>query len=450
MAKKIFNIFSIILIGSAVFLVPLEKIGAALDITTTSLPPGTQNQKYLEPGFQFEATGATNYTWAWSKLETGYRDCGDVTRTLPPGLSLSVNGLLFGTPTQSGNFGFRITVNNDTMKRFCMIISPPEGATPTSLQMVAPFPPNGQPGKSYSHYQKAAGGTEPYTWSLLKADQGEWLYIDTKNNEGLLFGTPPSDETVAFTLRVTDSKGKVGEGKFSIVIGTGVKPSDSGSTGSAGSQTRSAPTGLQIAWPPSPLGTVLQEDSLTILIKYFYEWGISLGGLAVFVILVIAGFQYLTSAGNAAKMSDAMGRIRSASFGLILLLGSVLLLNTINPQLTQLRIPQLDPQTQGATSTFGIIPTSDPGGEECESVVLYSSPDFENPKYTLGKGAKDNFPSPGVTVKSIKIKGDCLLILYPRFNQQQTETQVPSIFATSYSEVSGDASFLSYQVIDLK
>jgi len=102
--------------------------------------------------------------------------------------------------------------------------------------------------------------------------------------------------------------------------------------------TSSAVLALQVEWPDSPgipNGTSLDPNSeLPQLIRYLYEWGIALGGLAVFVVLVYAGFQYLTSAGSPAQMTEAAERIKSAVIGLVLLLGSVLILNTINPELT--------------------------------------------------------------------------------------------------------------------
>jgi len=101
---------------------------------------------------------------------------------------------------------------------------------------------------------------------------------------------------------------------------------------------------LQVAWPPSPLGTSLNDDSeLPTFIGYLYEWGISIGGFLVFIALIIAGFQYLGSIGNPAMMRGAKDRIISALLGLALLLGSWLILNTINPQLTKLQLPPFDP-----------------------------------------------------------------------------------------------------------
>jgi len=99
--------------------------------------------------------------------------------------------------------------------------------------------------------------------------------------------------------------------------------------------TSSTALALQVDWPDSPLGTPLNEGSeLPQLIQYLYEWGIALGGLAAFVALLIAGFQFLTSAGNPTSMSEAKGRMQSAGIGLVLLLGSWLILYTINPELT--------------------------------------------------------------------------------------------------------------------
>jgi hypothetical protein len=97
--------------------------------------------------------------------------------------------------------------------------------------------------------------------------------------------------------------------------------------------------GLELNWPTSPGGTKLDGSSqLPDLIKYLYEWGIGLGGLGVFVSLLIAGIQYLTSFGNPTSMKDAISRIQSAIIGLVLLLSSWLILNTINPDLTNFNV----------------------------------------------------------------------------------------------------------------
>ncbi len=107
-----------------------------------------------------------------------------------------------------------------------------------------------------------------------------------------------------------------------------------------------------LAWPDSPAGTALNDKSeLPSLIQYLYEWGIALGGLAVFVSLIISGIQYLSSFGNPTSMKDAMDRIKSAFLGLILLLSSWLILNTINPNLTNFQSLSLN--LEDVKSDFG-------------------------------------------------------------------------------------------------
>jgi len=104
----------------------------------------------------------------------------------------------------------------------------------------------------------------------------------------------------------------------------------------------------EIWWPDSPFDTILDPDgsrtgtpsTLTDMVRYFYEWGIFIGGLAVFISLIIGGFLYLTSMGNPARMSEARDRIFSALIGLVLLFSIYLILNTINPELTFLAIPE--------------------------------------------------------------------------------------------------------------
>lgn len=84
------------------------------------------------------------------------------------------------------------------------------------------------------------------------------------------------------------------------------------------------------------------EDILPNYIRYIFYLAITVAGLIAFGSLVFAGFKYLTSAGNPTVMSEAKGRILAGILGLIILLGSVLLLNTINPRLTRLTLEPIE------------------------------------------------------------------------------------------------------------
>src|SRR6056297_665610 len=94
---------------------------------------------------------------------------------------------------------------------------------------------------------------------------------------------------------------------------------------------------LQVDWPASPVPkpngtrTVLTANSgIADLVQYFYEWGIAIGIIIFFGILIYAGFLYITSTGDPNKLSTARQKIVSGFAGVLLLLGSYLILNTIN------------------------------------------------------------------------------------------------------------------------
>ncbi len=94
----------------------------------------------------------------------------------------------------------------------------------------------------------------------------------------------------------------------------------------------------EVNWPTSPLtGITLGSDSeFHDFASYLYGWGIGIGGLLVFIMVVIAGVEWMTSLDNPKQKQRALSRIYSAVLGLVLLLSTFLILNTINPQLTRL------------------------------------------------------------------------------------------------------------------
>lgn len=97
---------------------------------------------------------------------------------------------------------------------------------------------------------------------------------------------------------------------------------------------------LQTDWPASPLGgyTLSEDSALADLVGYFFGWGVGLGGLAVFIALIIAGIQYITSVADPNKLSEARKRIQSAAIGLALLLSSWAIFSLINPNLTEMAV----------------------------------------------------------------------------------------------------------------
>lgn len=81
------------------------------------------------------------------------------------------------------------------------------------------------------------------------------------------------------------------------------------------------------------------KQDLDDIIAWFYALIVGISGLAAFIMIVWGGIQYMTSAGNPTKTTDARDKIRMALLGLLLVLASFLILRVINPELTFLRSP---------------------------------------------------------------------------------------------------------------
>ncbi|WP_338873119.1 putative Ig domain-containing protein [Myxococcus stipitatus] len=158
-------------------------------ITTLTLPDATQGSAYNQALTATGGMGARTWT-----LATG---------ALPPGLTLSAQGTLSGTPTSTGpsSFSVRVTdVNgrNDS-RTFSLDVSAP--LTITNL------PADGYATAPYNTTLTASGGRLPFTWSLAAGGlpSGLTLAADT----GVISGTLGAQaSTSALTLRVTDSRGR--------------------------------------------------------------------------------------------------------------------------------------------------------------------------------------------------------------------------------------------------
>jgi hypothetical protein len=76
-------------------------------------------------------------------------------------------------------------------------------------------------------------------------------------------------------------------------------------------------------------------------INYIFVFGLGVVGLVIIGSLVYAGFEWMTGAENPSKVQSARDRIMGSVIGLIILLGSYVFLNTINPQLVSLKNPRI-------------------------------------------------------------------------------------------------------------
>ena len=165
------------------------------------LPVGTVGVAYSQA---LSALGGSSpYTWA---LASG---------TLPPGLSLSSNGLISGTPTASNGVGVSITVRaTDSLgcvmtRALTVKICPVISVSPGTL---TPF----VIGTPYSQTFSASGGTAPYTFAVTAGALPSWAALNTTT--GVLSGTPTNGTQATFSITASDANGCAGVSSYTLVL----------------------------------------------------------------------------------------------------------------------------------------------------------------------------------------------------------------------------------------
>lgn len=100
----------------------------------------------------------------------------------------------------------------------------------------------------------------------------------------------------------------------------------------------------QVGIPGFNENTVLSKNNTSYIgkmIKAFYDYGLAIGGILSAIVILAAGVLWLSSAGSSDKISQAKGLIGGSITGLLLLFCAWILLNTVNPYLTDFKINQI-------------------------------------------------------------------------------------------------------------
>jgi hypothetical protein len=141
----------------------------------------------------------------------------------------------------------------------------------------------------------------------------------------------------------------------------------------------------EIDWPKSPLTNITLDNKSTLehLVAYVYGWGIGLGGLFAFTVLLIAGIRFMMDTGSGSQKKEAIEKIRNAVLGLVFLLSSWLILNTINPQMTSLTPIS---SIWEDMINFKEIVFFNSEAPPCAFAILYTGENFSGGKYRLGVG----------------------------------------------------------------
>ena len=159
-----------------------------LDLQTACpLPQGTAGQQYSQ---RLAVTGGTA-PYSWSVLGN-----------LPPGLTLTGDGVLSGAPGGSGPFGFRFLVSDAqgrSVAKGCTLMVARADFGVTSCPL-----PNATSGVDYSTMLRASGGLEPYFFSTTSALPAG-IAITTS---GVVSGRPREPGTFPIAIKVMDRTGR--------------------------------------------------------------------------------------------------------------------------------------------------------------------------------------------------------------------------------------------------
>ncbi|WP_178128966.1 autotransporter domain-containing protein [Pseudomonas sp. PB120] len=128
---------------------------------------------------------------------------------LPAGLTLAANGIISGTPTETGSFSFGVTATDSTSptpfsttKTYSTTISHPSLALTDGQTL-----PDGAVSQAYTHAFAITGGTAPYTFVV---ESGSLPPGTTLSSSGLMSGTPSVAGDYTFVVKFTDTTGGLG------------------------------------------------------------------------------------------------------------------------------------------------------------------------------------------------------------------------------------------------
>jgi hypothetical protein len=216
----------------------------ALTITTSALANATVGSYYRQA---FSAIGGSgSYTWAV------------VDSDVPPGLTLSVGGILSGVPTAAGSYVMYVQVRSGAgeasetaTRQFVLIVAPPPPLSVSTNSI-----PDGVVGGAYAVGLAATGGLPPYRWSVVEGTLPGGLTMGTT---GLISGAPTAVGAFTFTAQVRDDLQVSAARVFTITIVEGVKltsvsPLPTGTVGSVYSAQLSAAGGTTPYFWTAPQG----------------------------------------------------------------------------------------------------------------------------------------------------------------------------------------------------
>jgi len=172
---------------------------------------------------------------------------------LPTGITLSSGGLLSGTPTVDGTFGFTITaIDADSClgsQAYSLFLCPVIAVLPASA-------PSASIGVAYSQTFTASAGSAPFTFAVTSGTLPTGLSLSAG---GLLSGTPTATGTFPFTIGITAAAGCTGSRAYSIdVLGIPAAVTNLAATRVASGNDGDGTTKIQVTFTMPPGGAVAE------------------------------------------------------------------------------------------------------------------------------------------------------------------------------------------------
>jgi hypothetical protein len=187
--------------GSRIYTIDINAVGCpAITVNPATIPAATAGTPYGP--VSLTATGGTPpHTFA---VTAG---------ALPPGLILSTDGVISGTPTQSGSFTVTITATDAVgcqgSRIYSVVVNCP-------VITIAPATlPGATRGLFYNQTITASGGTAPYTFAVVSGSLPTGL---TLSPAGSLSGIPTMAGSSTFTIQATDAAGCVAARTYTLTV----------------------------------------------------------------------------------------------------------------------------------------------------------------------------------------------------------------------------------------
>ena len=212
---------------AAVFFAITGSTASALDLETDAQPPPGEAGTPYEFQFQGEE-GCTPYRFSY------------LNGTVPPGLRITTDGKLTGTPTEAGTFSFWVALDDSSgpsypgcpfpstqsQGKFTMVVLPDLAVTTSSL-------PTGVPGKPYSAQLEFSNPEVgwPVVWDLTAGSLPAGL---TLSESGLISGTPTGADRTTFTVRAREPFRRFGEKELTLTVADSLAASASFRAGEVG------------------------------------------------------------------------------------------------------------------------------------------------------------------------------------------------------------------------